>query len=380
MKLELTDDQKAAQLAYRAFVRTEIIPHAGRFDQEQQTPFELIRKLAHAGYLGAVVPAADGGTGQDMLTFGLLNEALGRGCSSVRSLLTVHSMVTYALYKWGNKHQKAFWLPRLIAGDVIGAFGLSEPSVGSDAKSIATTATAHADGFVLDGHKKWTTYGQIADVFLVFANYAGKLSAFLVERTTPGFVCKPIQGMLGTRASMLAELHFDTCLIPKDHLVGGVGFGLATVATSALDIGRYSVAWGSVGIVRACLEESLHYAATRRQGGALLKDHQLIRQMLTNMTTDLHAARLLCCQAGYRKDTGDPNTVMETWIAKYFASVAANRAASDAVQIHGANGCSSDYAVQRYMRDAKIMEIIEGSSQIQQINIADYAYMEHSQN
>jgi alkylation response protein AidB-like acyl-CoA dehydrogenase len=310
----------------------------------------------------------------DMITFGLLHEEMGRGCSSIRSLLTVHSMVTHALLRWGSKQQKAFWLPKLATGEIIGAFALSEPNVGSDAKSVETTARLCGDYYVLNGQKKWITYGQIADLFLLFARCDGKVSAFLVERNSPGFSTKPISGMLGARASMLAELYLNECAIPKENLVGGRGFGLATIATSALDIGRYSVACGCVGIAQACLEASLQYTSERKQFGSYLKDHQLIQRMITEMITNVKAARLLCYQAGYLKEIGDPNTIMETWVAKYFASTIAFKAANDAVQIHGANGCSNDYPVQRYLRDAKIMEIIEGSTQLQQMTIAGYGY------
>jgi len=374
MKIELTAQQKNNQATFRTFVEEEIIPGADRYDQEEYTPAELIKKVAQQGYLGALVPRESGGAGMDMVTFGLLNEEIGRGCSSVRSLLTVHSMVTYALLRWGSKQQKASWIPRLAAAEIIGAFGLSEPNVGSDAKSVETTARLRGDGYVLNGGKKWITYGQIADLFLVFAQCDGKISAFLVERNTPGLSTKPIKGMLGTRASMLAELHLNECRIPKENLLGGRGFGLATIATSALDIGRYSVAWGCAGIAQACLEASLRYTSQRKQFGGYLKDHQLIQQMITEMITNVKAARLLCFQAGYLKDIGDPSTIMETWVAKYFASTIAAKAAGDAVQIHGANGCSNEYPVQRYLRDAKIMEIIEGSTQIQQVTIAGYGY------
>jgi alkylation response protein AidB-like acyl-CoA dehydrogenase len=229
---------------------------------------------------------------------------------------------------------------------------------------------------VLHGHKKWITYGQIADVFLLFAQLNGKVSAFLVERDTPGLSMIPIAGMLGTRASMLAELHLQDCVIAKENLVGGSGFGLAPIATSALDIGRFSVACGCVGIAQACLDATLAFTSTRKQYGTLLKEHQLIQQMVTDMITNVKAARLLCHHAAYLKDKGDPATLMETFIAKYFASTAAMKAANDAVQIHGALGCSSEYPVQRYLRDAKVMEIIEGSTQIQQITIANCGYQQ----
>jgi len=376
MHIELTQQQRAKQESFRAFVQAEIQPHADRYDQEERVPLEIIQRMADMGYLGAIIPREYGGSEMDMITFGLLNEAIGRGCSSLRSLLTVHSMVAYAILRWGSNAQKASWLPRLASGETIAAFGLSEPEVGSDAKSIMTTATVNEQGYTLQGRKKWMTYGQIAHLFLIFARNGASVSAFLVERETPGFSVSPISGMLGTRASMVAELLLEDSQIPAKNLLGGRGFGLASIASSALDIGRYCVAWGSVGILRACLEDSLRYSSQRQQFGVYLRQHQLIQQMITEMITNLSAARLLCLQAGYSKEQGDPATVIQTWIAKYFASVKASQAANDAVQIHGANGCSSAYSVQRYMRDAKIMEIIEGSTQIQQITIANAGYQE----
>jgi glutaryl-CoA dehydrogenase (non-decarboxylating) len=376
MRIELTPQQRESQESFRAFVQAEIQPNADRYDREERVPLEIIQQMARQGYLGAIIPREYGGSELDMITFGLLNEALGRGCSSLRSLLTVHSMVSYAILRWGSKEQKTYWLPRLASGETIAAFGLSEPEVGSDAKSIKTTATSNEQGYNLQGRKKWMTYGQIADLFLIFARNGSSISAFLVERSTPGFSVNPITGILGTRASMVAELFLEDCQIPAQNLLGGRGFGMASIASSALDVGRYCVAWGSVGIIRACLEDSLNYANERQQFGVYLRQHQLIQQMITEMITNLSAARLLCLQAGYAKDQGDPATVMQTWIAKYFASVRAVQAANDAVQIHGANGCSSEYSVQRYMRDARVMEIIEGSTQIQQITIASAGYQE----
>lgn len=374
MRIELTEQQARAKAEFRAFVDQEIAPHAAQFDQEERVPDSVIRKLAREGYLGKVVPAQHGGTGDDMITFGLLNEELGRGCSSIRSLLTVHSMAAFSIMKWGSKEHKSRWLPQLVRGDLIGAFALSEPNVGSDAKSVETAARLVGDSYVLNGRKRWMTFGQIADIFLLFGQIDGKVTAFLVEKDSPGFSVEPIRGILGTRGSMLAELRLENCEIPKENRIGGIGFGLAAVGTSTLDIGRYSVAWGSVGIAQACLEACVSYTSQRTQYGVPIKDHDLVRQMMTNMITNTRAARLLCLQAGYLKDSGDPRTVMDTWIAKYFASTSAMKIATDAVQIHGANGCSSEYPVERYFRDAKIMEIIEASTQLQQINIAQYAY------
>lgn len=377
MKIELTPQQKEDRAAFRAFVDEAIALYANQWDREERTPPELIQKLAHKGYLGALLPKDSGGSGMDAITYGLLSEEIGRGCSSLRSLLTVHSMVAHALLKWGSPLQKADWIPQLASGEAIAAFALSEPNVGSDAKSVETTATLSGNSYLLNGQKKWITYGQIADIFLVFAQCDGKPSAFLVEKNSPGLSIEPISGMLGVRASMLAQLHFNNCQIPQENLVCRQGFGFSHVAASALDCGRYSVAWGCVGIAQACLEACIQYTSQRQQFGVYLREHQLIRQLITDAIANIKAARLLCYQAGYLKDIGNPKSIMETSIAKYFASTTATKVASDAVQIHGGNGCSSDYPVQRYFRDAKIMEIIEGSTQIQQLTIAEYGYQEH---
>ena len=377
MEIESTTRQKLDRAGIKEFVRKEIIPFADLYDREERTPRELIQKMARQGFLGALLSAEWGGSGMDMVSLGSLHEEIGYGCSSARSLLTVHSMVSYAILKWGSRYQKAQWLPGLASGECIGAFALSEPGVGSDARSVETSATLQDNHYVLRGRKKWISYGQIADLFLVFAQVNGKVSVFLVERDAPGLSILPITGMLGTRASMLAELHLEDCTVPKESLVGGIGFGLAPIGTSALDIGRYSVACGCVGIAQACLDATLSFTSSRKQYGTLLKEHQLIQQMVTDMITNVRAARLLCHHAGTLKDEGDPASLMETFIAKYFASTSAMKAASDTVQIHGALGCSSEYPVQRYWRDARVMEIIEGSTQIQQITIASYGYQQN---
>ena len=273
--------------------------------------------------------------------------------------------------------QRDSLLPRLASGESLGALAVSEPNVGSDAKSIETTAERSTGSYILNGAKKWITSGQIADLFLILARYEGKPTSFLVERGRPGFSVEPISGLLGLRASMVAEISFRRCEIPQENLIGRAGFGLSSVIQTALGLGRYSVAWGSVGIAQACLDACLSYASERRQFGAPLKEHQLVQEMIAEMTTNLKAARLLCYQAGYLKQSGDPRGIMETFVAKYFASRVAMRAAVDAVQIHGANGCSGAYPVQRYLRDAKVMEVIEGSSQIQQILISKYAFQEY---
>jgi len=376
VNLELTAGQRQKRSEYRAFAAAEIAPHAGRWDREEKIPAELVGKLREQGYLGSLLSRELGGGRTDMITYGLLTEEVARACSSVRSLLTVHDMVAHAIQRWGSRELKDRYLPSMARGELLGALALSEPNAGSDAKSVETTATEDGDSWVIEGRKKWTTFGQIAGLFLVFAQVTDKPAAFLVERETPGLTVKPLRGITGTRASMLAELFFEGCRIPKGHLVGRVGFGISHVAAAALEQGRYSVAWGSVGIAQACLDACRSYAADRRQFGVPLADHQLVRRMLTDMIVDVRAARLLCLRAGGLRESGDPGAFMETMAAKYFASRVAVRAANDAVQIHGANGISEDYPVNRYLRDAKVMEIIEGSTQIQQITIPLFEFQE----
>ena len=369
MNLELTPQQRAAREELRAFVAAEIAPHAGRWDREAAIPRELVDRLRERCYLGSNVPAEYGGPGRDNITYGLLTEEIAKGCSSVRSLLTVHDMVAHVIGRWGSPGQRERYLPALARGEILGAFCLSEPNAGSDAKAVETQARQEGDVWMLNGRKKWTTFGQIANLFLVLAQSDGKATAFLVERDFPGVTVKPLAGITGTRASLLAEIFFAGCRVPKENLIGKPGFGVSAVMSTALDHGRYSVAWGAVGLAQACLDASRAYAAERRQFGVPIADHQLVRRMLTNMIAEVRAARLLCLRAGWLRDTRDPGATGEIWVAKYFASTMATRAALDAVQIHGANGCSEDYPVERYLRDSRVLEIIEGSTQIQQITI-----------
>jgi glutaryl-CoA dehydrogenase (non-decarboxylating) len=355
--------------ALRAWVDREVAPFAGEWDRAEAISPEIVRRMAELGFLGAVVPREWGGEGMDMVTFARVNEELGRGCSSVRSLVTVHSMASFAIARWGGKALRERWLRPMAAGDAIGAFALTEPEVGSDAASIAAEAVPDGDHFVVTGTKRWITFGLLADVYLVIARSEGQPLALLVERGTPGLTVTPIRGVTGTRGAMLAELRFEGCRVPAANRVGGAGFGMA-VALTSLEIGRLSVAAGSVGIIQASLEAALRYASERQQFGAPLSKHQLIRRMLTDMAAEVRAARLLCESAGRLYDAGDPAAREEIFIAKYFASTACARAARDALQIHGANGCTDAYPVDRLNRDAHVMEVIEGSTQIMQITIA----------
>jgi alkylation response protein AidB-like acyl-CoA dehydrogenase len=373
--MDLTPAQVEARAAFRAFADVHVAPFANRFDREECFPRELVARIAAQGYLAAMVPAALGGKPLDAITYGLLNEAMGRACSSARSLLTVHSMVCHAIARWGSKAQRERFLPALATGERTAAFALSEPLVGSDASAVTTTMTRVENGSIrIDGIKKWTTFGQTADLLLVFGRTDDKPAAVLVPRDAPGLIVRPIAGMIGCRASMLAELEFRDCRVGAGNALGGSSFAGAQIAQTALDNGRYTVAWGCVGILQACLDATLRYTSQRRQFGVPIAEHQLVQRIVTEMVTKTRAARLMCLHAGRLRDSGDPASIMETSMAKYYASTSATAVASDAVQLHGANGCSGDFPVQRYMRDAKVMEIIEGSTQIHQEGIAKYAY------
>ncbi len=366
MRLRLSQEQRRRQAEFRRFADQHVVPYAAEWDQAGEMPRSAIGALTAAGYLGTLLPAEVGGAGLDALLYGLLTEEIGRGCSSLRSLLTVHDMVAVAVKRWGNADLKQHYLPRLARGEDLGAVAITEPDVGSDAAKVAMCARRDGDEYVLDGTKRWITYGRIADVFLLLArDDEDQLTAFMVEADAPGLERRPLE-VTGTRAAMLAELVFDGCRVPAAQLVGRPGFGFSHVMATALDQGRYSVAWGAVGIAQACLEATMSYTAERQQFGRPLFDHQLVRRKLTEMIAGTQAARLLCCRAGTLRDEGDPNSVAETLLAKYSASRAAVDAAGSAVQLHGANGVTEDFPLSRYLRDAKVTEIIEGSSQILQ--------------
>lgn len=360
--------------AARAFVDAELVPYAAEFDAAQRVPPRTLERLAQVGALGAIVPATSGGLGCDNRALAVLHEEIGRACSSVRSLLTVHSMVSWSVLRWGDADARARWLRPLARGEVLASFCLTEPTAGSDAAAVAATAARRANSWVLHGRKRWVTGGQLASLFLVFCRTDRGVSAFLVPRDVPGLRVTPVGGLLGARASLVADVDLDGCAVPADALVGPDGFALPTVVAGALDIGRLSVASGCVGLLQACLDASLDHSARRRPDGAALSDHQLVRRKVADMATETVAARMLCERAARLKDAGDPDATTAIFMAKYFASTAAMRAATEAVQIHGASGCVDGSDVARYFRDAKVMEIIEGSSEIQQMVIADAAY------
>ena len=369
MQVELSNEQTEARHRFREFVEKRITPFAGQWDKEGRIPSCIIRDLKEQGYLAAPAPKEAGGMGMELITYGLLTEEIARGCSSVRSLLTVHDMVTLSILRWGSSALKEAYAAALVNGSLIGALALSEPTAGSDTANIEMEARAEGDHWVLTGHKSWITFGQIADLFLVIARSGKGLSAFAVPANTPRLTKQAIS-VAGTRASLLADIHLNECQVPAAYVVGKIGFAAVQAVPTALDHGRYSVAWGCVGIAQACLDASLDYASKRTQFGGPIAKHQLIQRKLSDMIVNPRAARLLCYRAGYLRQANRPEALGETMIAKYFASKTATKAANDAVQVHGANGFTDEYPVMRLLRDAKVMEVIEGSTQIQQIAIA----------
>ena len=366
MEQLLTDFQRGKHEEFKTYVTLNVEPFAAQWDRDQRIPDSAISTIAQRGCLGCCLPPEYGGQGWDVLTFGLMNEAFGRGSSALTGVLTVQAMVSMALIKWGTTEQKQKWLPPLAKGEMIGAFALTEPGAGSAIQSLVTefTQSSEGDSFILNGNKKWISCAQFAALFLVFGTLGRRPVACLVPRETPGLHVEPISDLMGFRAAGLGELHFKDVEVPATNLVGKPGFALSHVATVGLHYGRISTACSALGLLRGCFEESIAHAAMRKIGEQTVGDIGMIRSLIARMGTDLEAGSFLCQNACRAEDDHLPEVFEKTLMAKYFTSRAVVRAASDAVQIRGASGCHASSPVSRYYRDAKIMEIIEGTTQI----------------
>jgi len=371
--MEPKQHEETTRERFRRFVEVSIAPHAGEWDERGEVPATLPAVLAEAGLLAQAVPSAYGGEEADPLVYGFLHAEIGAACASTRALITVHDMVAAAIARWGEDDQKRRWLPELASGRGLGAFALTEPEAGSDARSIRASARADGDGFVLAGRKRWITAGGLAKLFLVFARLEGKATAFLVPAGAPGLTVRAMAPPLGMRASQPVELEFAECRVHAGAQLGRAGTGLSHVAATALHLGRYAVAWGCTGIQRACLNEAVRHARSRVQFDVPLREHQLVQEMIAEMAVELRAAEALCREAARLRRERDPEAILAVAVAKLYASRAAQRAATQAIQILGAQGCAPSSAVQRHFRDAKVMEIIEGSTQIQQLLVANDA-------
>ena len=373
ISFDLTDEQRLVQDTAREFADREIIPRARENDRNERFDLELVAKLAEMGYLGSIVSEEYGGRGIDYRTYSLIVEQVGRGDSSARTVVSVQtSLVCSSIERWGTEEQKQRWLPRLCSGEALGCFGLTEPGTGSDAANLSTRAEQVDGGWRLNGQKQWISMGNYAEVALVFAQTEPDLkhrglAAFLVPTASDGFSSTAVHGKLGLRASDTAELFLDGVEVPDHALLGEVGEGFK-VAMSALDSGRFSVAAGCVGICQGCVDASVAYSKEREQFGRPLASFQLVQELIADMVVETEAARALVWRAGWLKDTGAPSTT-ETSVAKLYATEASVRAANNAIQVHGGSGYVDEYPVERYLRDARVTTLYEGTSQIQKLII-----------
>lgn len=376
MDFELNEEQKMVKEMVKRFADEEIAPHARENDILERFPSDILKKMAPLGFLGGPIPQRYGGAGLDFISDAIIFEEIGRACSSVRTIISVQvSLVELVILNWGTEEQRRRYLPRLCTGEILGSFAITEPEAGSDAGGLRSTAARKGRGWVLNGSKTWISTGSVSDISIVFARTDPSkgtkgISAFIVEKDAPGFTSREIKGKLGLKSANTAQLFFEDCFIPEDSLIGKEGEGLK-IALSALDNGRYGVAAGCVGIIQGCIDACVRYSKERRQFGRPIASFQLVQDMISRMAVDMDAARLLVYRAGALKDKGVRNT-LETSIAKYFASEAAVRAATDAIQVHGGYGYSNEYPVERYLRDAKVATIYEGTSQIQKLIIGEH--------
>lgn len=372
MDLTLPAEHLAVREVAAEFVDREIVPHARDWDRGEGVDLAIVQKLGGLGFLGLTIPEALGGSGGDHLAYCLVMEELGRGDSSVRGIVSVSlGLVAKSIASYGTPAQQEQWLPALCSGDALGCFGLTEPGVGSDAANLTTSAVRDGDGWILNGSKMFITNGTWADVALVFARTGAPghrgVSAFLVPTASEGFRANEIHGKLGLRGQATAELVLDGVRVPAGARLGDEGAGFK-VAMSALAKGRMSLAAGCVGIAQGCLTASVDYARSREQFGKPIAAHQLVQQLITDIAVDAAAARLLVWRVADLIDRGQPFET-EASMAKLYASEASVRAANKALQVFGGYGYVDEYPVAKYLRDARVTTLYEGTSQIQQLII-----------
>jgi glutaryl-CoA dehydrogenase (non-decarboxylating) len=374
--LSLTDAQREVQRTARAFAEREILPRIHELDSTSTYDRSLYQKMGAEGFLGLPIPERYGGAGMDYIAFALLCEEMERADTAFRVVLSVHTgLNSLTLLQWANEDQRQRYLVPQARGEKLATFGLTEPGVGSDAGNLSTTARRDGDRYLLNGSKIWISLADTADNFLVFATVDKSLghrgiTAFIVERGFPGFSTDSLHGKLGVRAGNTGILYFADCEVPVANRVGEEGEGF-TIAMSAIDQGRYTVAAGSVGLAQACLDASVKYAHERKAFGEEIGRHQLVKQMISKMYAGIEAGRLLVWKAGVKKNAGERNT-RETGLAKWFCTDHAVASALDAIQVHGAYGYSDEYPVERYLRNSKGSVIYEGTSQIHTLMQADY--------
>lgn len=372
MDLGLSQEQQAVRRLAAEFVDREVMPHAAAWDRAEQVDLTVIRRLGELGLLGLTIPERYGGAGADHLTHCLVTEELGRGDSSVRGIVSVSlGLVGHSIAAYGTEAQRQRWLPRLCSGEVLGCFGLTEPDAGSDAASLSARASRKGDHWVLNGSKMFITNGTSAQVALVFARtgQAGPkgITAFLVPTDSPGFTATEIHGKLGLRGQATAQLTLDAVEVPDAARLGAPGQGFA-IAMDALARGRMSLAAGCVGIIQGCLDAAVGYATSRTQFGKPIAGFQLVQQLITQIAVEADAARLLVWRVADLLDRDQPFQT-EASVAKLYASEAAVRATNAALQVFGGYGYVDEYPVGKYLRDARVTTVYEGTSQIQQLII-----------
>jgi len=374
MNFQFTEEQLMIKETARKFAVEELAPRASERDEKEEFPHEEIKKLAELGFMGMMTSEKYGGAGLDTISYVLAMEEISKVDASVGVIMSVNnSLVCWPIETYGTEEQKLKYLPRLARGELLGAFCLSEPEAGSDASNQRTTATRDGNFYILNGTKNFITNGVYANILIVFAQTDKEkgskgISAFIVEKDLPGVIVTKKEKKLGIRSSDTAQIVFEDCKVPAVNRLGDEGMGFK-IAMTTLNGGRIGIAAQALGIAQASLEASIKYAKERKTFGKFLAEHQAIQFKIADMATKIEAARLLTLLAAWKKDRGE-RYVKEASMAKLFASQIAVEAALEAVQIHGGYGYIKDFPVERYLRDSKITEIYEGTSEIQRIIIA----------
>ena len=374
MDFKLSEEHELFRRTAREFAQKELEPRAKEFEDKHEIPKDVLQKLGELGYLGLAVPEAYGGVGADALSYAIVMEELSKACASTSTVVTVqNTLVEFPIVEFGTEAQKRKYLPKLATGEWFGAFALTEPESGSDAAGMKTTARREGDVYVLNGSKRFITNAAFARLFVVFALTAPEagnrgVSCFLVERDTPGFTVGREEDKMGIRGTSTCELFFEDCRVPAENLLGEENKGFK-IAMLTLDAGRIGIAAQALGIAEAAFDEALKYAQERTAFGQPLAAFQAIQFKLADMKTQIEAARWLVYHAAWKKDQGE-DYILESSLAKLYASEVASRVADEAVQIHGGYGYIRDYKVERLYRDARITRIYEGTSEIQKLIIA----------
>lgn len=375
MNFDLTENQKMIQDMVRQFAKAELEPKAAEIDKTGEFPTENIKKLAELGLMGMVIPEKYGGAGFDFVSLAIAVEEISRACGSTGVIVAVNNSLTaYTTYLFGTEEQREKFVRPLATGKKLGAFALTEPNVGSDPSALETTAKLEGDHYIVNGTKRFITNAGVGDTFLVFATtdkskgHKG-IIALIVEKETPGLSCGKHEDLMGLRATSNCEVILEDCKVPKANLLGKESDGFK-VALTALDVSRIDIGAQAVGIAQAALDKSIQYAKERKQFGRPIAEFEMIQAKFADMAMKIQAARLLTYYAAYQKDKGATRFSLESSMAKLFAATTAVEVTREAVQIFGGYGYSKDYPVERYFRDAKCMEIYEGTSEIQRIVIA----------